>query len=651
MDDKLYSVEETDHLWISMSDGTRLAARLWRPDTDPPVPAILEYIPYRKTDMVRGRDERNHPFLAAHGFACIRVDMRGSGDSEGDMPDMYAPAELDDACQIIDWLARQPWCNGRVGMFGTSWGGTASLQASVDAPKALKAVIAVCATHDRFEDDIHYMGGSVLTDTFEWGATLPAILASPPTPHVGLNWRVHWRARIENLTCPLENWLKERGRGAYWRHGSVIHQADRLSVPILAVGGWSDRYSNAVMRLIDARPDLVWGVVGPWGHHYPDHGAPGPAMGFQRLALEWWRHHLAPEGKRPLNWPRLRSWLREFDRPSETLAERAGGWIESGAPSEEVDPHVLSLDDLAGSSAPAPWTIPPDPRVGMASGDTGYFGRAGGLPLDPTPDDARSLVFETTAHERDIVIYGAPVLALHGVAQSAAGQVVARLSDVAPDGTACRISYGVRNLRLDDRLDEPAGARLDRRFDISIPLHTTAYRLRRGHRLRIALSSSLWPLIWSDNASGDMEIHGGQLCLPRLRGNPNPLHTPLPAAEDLPVEKSFTTLAAPELKRWTETTGTTSEIGWHQQETRVHYHQTDTQFGYETRMVHRLDTQGRLHQSTEVQHRFEYQRPDGTATVTTGLTAESDGDRPKVRLTLDARWNNKSMGQRMWEID
>ena len=138
-----FAVVETDHLWITMPDGTRLAARLWRPDTTSPVPAILEYIPYRKTDMVRARDERNHPFLAAHGYAAIRVDMRGSGDSDGHMPDMYDRNELADAREVIKWLAAQPWCDGNVGMFGTSWGGTASLQASVNAPEALKAVIAV----------------------------------------------------------------------------------------------------------------------------------------------------------------------------------------------------------------------------------------------------------------------------------------------------------------------------------------------------------------------------------------------------------------------------------------------------------------------------------------------------------------------------
>ena len=151
-------MRETEHAWIPVRDGTRLAARIWWPTGTGPFAVILEIIPYRKRDMVRARDERNHPFFAAEGYVSVRVDMRGSGDSEGVMTDMYTHEELSDTRDVIEFLASQGWCNGRVGMFGTSWGGTASLQASIDAPAALKAVIANCAAANRFEDDIHWMG-------------------------------------------------------------------------------------------------------------------------------------------------------------------------------------------------------------------------------------------------------------------------------------------------------------------------------------------------------------------------------------------------------------------------------------------------------------------------------------------------------------
>ena len=650
-----FAVEESDHLWIEMADGVRLAARLWRPLTERAVPAILEYIPYRKTDMVRARDERNHPFFAAHGYACIRVDMRGSGDSEGQMPDMYAPAELDDARQVIAWLAAQSWCNGRVGMFGTSWGGTAALQASVDAPEALKAVIAVCATHDRFEDDIHYMGGCLLSDSFEWGATLPSILASPPTAQAGPDWLERWRERLENLTFPLENWLRASGRGAYWRRGSVIHQADELSVPILSVGGWSDRYSNSVMTLVDARPDLVWGLVGPWGHHYPDHGAPGPAIGFQRLALDWWDHWLKPERPEAPAWPRLRLWLREFDPPGDSLDVRQGRWIESGPGSEEVEARIEALAGMTRTPGSAPWHLPMDPATGLTAGDSGYFGRSGGLPLDQSEDDARSLVFETAPLSEDIVLLGAVELRLNGHSSDGGGQVVARLNDVEPGGQVARISYGLRNLALDENLDEAETPDSAGPFSINLRLHTTAYRVRKGHRVRLALSSALWPLIHRQRQSGSIQITDGSLTLPVMKHEARDLKTDLPGPEDLPRQKTHSVLSAPALKRWRRSSAERLEIGWHQPETKTAFHETDSVFGYETTMTHFLEphtwrSAAPLSERTHVAHRMTFERPDGRAQIDVQLRADSTEGLCSVEAHLSAIWNGRLLSERHWNI-
>ncbi|MEJ2177315.1 MAG: CocE/NonD family hydrolase, partial [Gammaproteobacteria bacterium] len=265
-------VKEVEHCWIPMPDGTRLSARLWLPilPKDERSPAILEYIPYRKRDMVRARDERNHSVFACAGYACVRVDMRGSGDSEGQMMDMYDTKELDDAVEVINWIATQPWCTGSVGMMGTSWGGTSALQTAARRPEALKAIVAVCATNNRYEDDIHHMGGCLLTDTVEWGATLPAILASPPDPEtVGPGWRALWKKRLEGLSFPLENWIRHETKNEYWRWGSVSEYPEAITCPVLMIGGWSDRYSNTVMNFLEQGHDRCWGIIGPWGHHYP----------------------------------------------------------------------------------------------------------------------------------------------------------------------------------------------------------------------------------------------------------------------------------------------------------------------------------------------------------------------------------------------
>ena len=524
-------IREIEHCWIEMPDGIRLSARIWMPPESAPgpYPALLEYIPYRKRDMTRVRDERNHPVFASRGYVCLRVDMRGSGDSEGLMADMYAEEELADAREVIDWIASQSWCNGRVGMFGTSWGGTASLQAAVDAPEALKAVLANCATIDRFEDDIHYMGGSLLTDSIEWGATLPAILAAPPdSATVGADWYAMWRKRLDKLSFPLERWLQESHFGSYWRHGSVRFQSDRLRCPILAIGGWSDRYSNSVLPLVRSRPDLCWGVVGPWGHHYPDQGHPGPAMGFQALALGWWDHWLKQDRPGDLDWPKLRLWRREFDPPADSRDLRAGAWIEMGAAENPEPAASYSLSGGALSVAAAPdaslQAVPFRLAHGAAAGDTGYFGRFGGLPLDQRRDDDLSLTFDTGPLEAAVTTVGAPELQI-GVSRARdGGQLVLRLCDVAADGTSALVCRTIVNLAQHDRTLDGS----EERYRIRFP--NTAYRFAAGHRIRLCLAASYWPLVWPDPADAGIEIRSedARLCLPAPPADAAPMRAEFP---------------------------------------------------------------------------------------------------------------------------
>ncbi|MEO0429497.1 MAG: CocE/NonD family hydrolase [Pseudomonadota bacterium] len=645
------AVEEIEHLWIPLPDGIRLAARLWRPTGGDRHPAIFEIIPYRKRDMVRARDERNHPVFAAHGYVCLRVDMRGSGDSEGLMADMYSEAELADTRHVIEWIAAQPWCDGRVGMFGTSWGGTASLQASVDAPDALKAVIAVCATHDRYEDDIHHKGGCLLTDSIEWGATLPAILAAPPdAATVGPRWREMWLDRLENLAFPLETWIREEARGAYWRHGSVIHRRDAISIPAFCVGGWSDRYSNSVMSLVDARPDMVWGLVGPWGHHYPDVGHPGPAVDFQRIALEWWDRWLKRDGVGGLEWPRLRLWLREFDPPMDALDARSGGWVEASPPSSTTTPLTLHLSGGRLSEVPdagALAEIPFDLRVGEAGGDTGYFGRFGGLPLDQAEDDRRSLIFETEPLAEDLILFGSATLHVRVVFPQPGAKVAARLCDVAADGISARIGLAFRNLALDDDFDSP-DAPLACPRDVSISFHTTAYRIRAGHRLRLALSASYWPIAWPSAEAAQIGLSMGALSLPLHRGPPRLLAQPLPEPA-LRRPSGSTPPAQPPLQRRFKTTSAGVRVAeWQQPFASLRHPATDATFGYEASARHTIDPADPLSAESLFEHCLRFERPDGIAETHCRVRVTSDAGHFRIDGTLTATWNGEVVFKRRW---
>ncbi len=274
-----YRVRVVENLWIPLAEGIRLAAKLWLPETTDrtPVPAVLEYIPYRKGDATAQRDAMLHPYFAGHGYAAIRVDMRGSGDSDGILTDEYLKLEQDDALEVISWIARQPWCTGAVGMIGNSWGGFNALQVAARRPPELKAIITSCSTDDRYADDIHYMGGCLLSDNLRWATIMLANNSRPPDPAVvGERWREMWLARLRDSGFWMKPWIEHQRRDAYWKHGSVCEDFASIQCPVFALGGWSDGYSNAVPRLMAGLkvPRKAW--IGQWSHNYPHLANPGP---------------------------------------------------------------------------------------------------------------------------------------------------------------------------------------------------------------------------------------------------------------------------------------------------------------------------------------------------------------------------------------
>ncbi|MYA88397.1 MAG: CocE/NonD family hydrolase [Boseongicola sp. SB0662_bin_57] len=649
---QVFEFDEVEHQWIPMPDGVRLAARIWLPRESGPMPAILEYIPYRKRDMVRARDERNHPHFAANGYACIRVDMRGSGDSEGHMPDMYSDDELADARHVIDWIAAQSWCDGKVGMFGTSWGGTASMQAAVNAPRALKAVIANCATTDRFEDDIHWMGGCLLTDSFEWGATLPAILAAPPdAATVGPGWMETWRKRLDRLSFPLSAWISHQTRRAYWRHGSVTFSTNDLSCPILAIGGWADRYSNSVIGLVRARPDLCHGIVGPWGHHYPDHGEPGPAMSFQDVALTWWDHWLK-DAPMP-DWPRLRLWQRAFDAPADRIAARAGRWVSTGADNADATETVLFPGEAGLSRQTGPGatlSVPADPQHGTCAGDTGYFGRVGGLPLDQSPDDARALCFDTEALETEILLVGHAEFHCDILRDMAQAQLVCRLCEVDPNGRSNLVTRQVINLRRDETLDGDARFAPGQTARQRLRFPSTAYRFSKGNRIRLCIAASYWPLVWPAPRQASMLVDTthARLVLP-CPSDISPAED-LPPPRCLPLEPSWESRSdGPLCRESGKTAEGESYHLWRQPWSTTRFPEFGLSFSSTAELKCTTSTEDHAIQKCAVSVVYEIERPDGTARIESNLLGQAHPDGLSAALELDAHWNGEVMAERSWK--
>ena len=344
-------VRELENLWIPMPDGARLAARVWLPEdaaTDP-VPALFEFLPYRKSDGTAVRDALRQPYFAGHGYAVLRVDMRGSGDSDGVLRDEYTAQEHDDAVACIAWIAAQPWCDGSVGMMGISWGGFNSLQVAARRPPALKALLVIGFTDDRYADDVHYMGGCVLTSQMlSWSAVMHAYNALPPDPRwVGERWREMWFERLAATAPWVETWLAHQTRDAYWRHGSAGEDYDAIRVPVYAVGGWADSYNNSVPRLLAGLSVPRKGLIGPWVHTFPEVGVPGPAIGFLQESLRWWDHWLKGIDTGFMDEPMLRVWIQDSVPPLTYYAERPGRWVaEPGWPSPDVAERVYHLNGL-----------------------------------------------------------------------------------------------------------------------------------------------------------------------------------------------------------------------------------------------------------------------------------------------------------------
>ncbi|MFG2721530.1 CocE/NonD family hydrolase [Streptomyces sp. NPDC048416] len=501
---------------IPLPDGTLLYARVWRPVTDEPVPALLEYLPYRLTDWTAPRDWQRHPWYAGHGYASVRVDVRGHGCSGGLPGDEYDATELADGVAVVNWLAQQPWCSGRVGMFGISWGGFNSLQIAALAPEPLKAVVTVCSADDRYDNDVHYMGGAVLAvDMHAWAATMLAFVSRPPDPaFIGEEWREMWLERLETVRPFIHTWLAHQTRDAYWKHGSVCEDYAAIDAAVLAVGGWHDPYRDTVLRLVEHLPsDRVRGLIGPWSHQYPDRGLPpGPAIGFLQETLRWWDHHLKGEETGVMKEPLLRSWISDSHPPATVYAELPGRWVGDPAwPS----PHVTPVSYALGGE---PVQVRSPQHTGLDAGRFFPFGNDADLPPDQRGEDAHSAAFDfpVPADSGPLEILGRPRVTLRLRMDVPFGQAIARLCDVAPDGSSTLVTRGVLNLSARHGRDRAEAWPLGATQDVVFSLNGIGHAFRPGHRIRLAVSSAYWPWIWpqADSVGFTLDPAGSSLELP-----------------------------------------------------------------------------------------------------------------------------------------
>lgn len=646
-------IREIENMWIPMPDGARLAARVWLPvDAETsPVPALFEFIPYRKSDGTAIRDALRAPYYAGHGYAVLRVDMRGSGDSDGVLFDEYTAQEHDDAIACIAWIARQPWCDGQVGMMGISWGGFNSLQVAARRPPELKAILVIGFTDDRYADDVHYMGGCVLTSQMlSWASVMYAYNALPPDPRwVGDRWRAMWFERLENAPPFVETWLAHQRRDAYWKQGSVGQDYSAIQVPVYAVGGWADSYNNSVPRLLAGLSVPRKGLIGPWAHTFPEMGEPGPAIGFLQESLRWWDHWLKGIDTGLMDEPMLRVWLQDSVPPATYYTDRPGRWVaEASWPSPNMSEQVYflnstgaagSLDAAAGRGTAVDFRGREGDNLDV--GQWGAYGYPGEWPGDQRSADGAALSFTSLPADEPVDILGYPLVDLLLSVDQPLALVAVRLCDVAPDGASTLVSWGLLNLTHRNSHEFPELLEPGKRYQVTLQLNVCGHRLAAGHRWRVSLTPTYIRHAWPSPKPVTLRLFCGQnsrLRLPVRR--PSSLDERLP--EFLPPEVA-PPLAREQLRtsqsRKTIThdlIGGYTELGIEYDEGRLRYAKSEMEVDDYVREVYRIKDGDPLSLSVDITRKLELQRGSWRIRIETASKMTADLTYFHVSNQLDA---------------
>ncbi|MGB5294571.1 MAG: CocE/NonD family hydrolase [Thermoanaerobaculia bacterium] len=487
-----------EEIWIPMPDGVRLAADLYMPtggELDERIPVILEYLPYRKTES-RSRNYSLYSYFVRRGYAVVRVDIRGTGNSEGRLiPYEYSDQENEDGEVVIDWLSKQSWSNGKVGMFGISWGGFNSIHLAMRNPPALKAIIAVDATDDLYQDDVHFMDGVIHVDSWEMSQDLDN--ARPGAQDFSVD-EAYFRDRFDT-----EPWMmtykRQQRDGPFWDRTSLKVRYDSIRVPTFVIGGWYDGYRDSVPRMLEHLQAPVKAIVGAWHHSFPHNAYPLPQIEWRHEAVRWFDHWLKGRDTGILDEPRFAVYVRQWHPPGPYLEEAPGEWRwEEGWPIERIEEQVLypHPNHTLGRSSPAETIhhLRYVPSIGIEAGGPVMWW--GDVAHDQRPTDAFSLVYDSDPLESEVEILGLPKALLTVSADAPQANWFVRLSDVAPDGTVTQVAGAGFNGTHRESAREPKPIEPGEVFPLEIEMHFTSWIFPEGHRIRLAVANAQWPMLW-----------------------------------------------------------------------------------------------------------------------------------------------------------
>jgi putative CocE/NonD family hydrolase len=514
------SFKIVENEWITLKDGTRLAARLWIPDAEAGTrsPVVLEYLPYRNHDVTRRINNATGQRLAQYGIGYARVDIRGSGNSDGVLVGEYTRQEQSDGVEVIAWLAAQPWCNGSVGMRGISWGGFNCVQIAALAPPQLKAIMPACFTDNQFTDDAHYYGAALSNPNYFWGVMFQSVMGAPPDPQiVGDHWREMWMKRLAGLPPILAEWTRHQRYDEHWKTGSVAVDYSRIKCAVYTVGGLNDHFINVNSRVMANLKVPRKCIIGPWAHNWPDAADPGPSLEWEAEEVRWWHHWLNGVETGIMDEPMFRVYLCDKTAIEVWPDDIPGQWVAEDAwPSPRIQPTTffLNADGLSPASGEhKALSYRGDKITGTLRGEPDAFFFPTDLPQEQTPDDRLSLVFDSQPLTSDLDVVGNPVLKIRVSADVPVAKLAVRLTQVTPDGKSWASTMGMLNLTHRDSNEHPSALEPGRSYDVEVPLTFMSQRLKAGNRLRVALAENFWPLVWPSPRIATLTMTTGVSCL------------------------------------------------------------------------------------------------------------------------------------------
>jgi putative CocE/NonD family hydrolase len=528
---------ELREAWIRMPDGVRLAADLYLPagEVDGKLfPALLEYLPYRKTES-RARCHELYSYFVERGYVVARVDIRGSGNSEGRLiPFEYSDQEHQDGLAVIDWLSGQPWSNGKVGMFGISWGGFNSIQLARLNPPALKAIIAVDATEDLYQEDVHFIDGILHLDSWEMSQDLDN--ARPGAPDYLID-EAYFRDRFDTQPWMMTSKRQQRD-GPFWDRASLKGRYAEIRVPTFLIGGWYDGYRDSLPRMLEKLKAPVKAMIGPWSHVWPHDPYPEPGVEWRHEAVRWFDHWLKGIDTGITNEPRFAVYVRRWHPPGPYLEHAPGFWRwEAGWPVARVEerPVYPQPDHTLSGDAPEQTVhqLRYLPTIGVEAGGPVMWW--GDVAHDQRGTDAFSLVYDSAPLTEDTEILGLPRALLQVAADATRANWFVRLSDVAPDGSVTLVTGAGFNGTHRRSAREPEDIEPGQLFPLDIEMHFTSWVFPEGHRIRLSLSNAQWPMFWPTPFPMATSLQlggetGSRLVLPVVQPGPSAAPAFLPPA-------------------------------------------------------------------------------------------------------------------------